>query len=198
MRFPGNDFLMRLINTILALGVLAARVVGQASMAPSPITYPEFGFRYTPPGNLRDFTAFDKESVQQRAAALRATKVLTVVLSLQAASDDNSPDWNKIGIESYPREKLAGLSDRAAIAKMSIWVAGVGTAAGVPKEANIGGFHFTVSAFELREGQLVRHANIYTTILKGQVVSFAFTANSLDVLSQIERSINSIEPLAPR
>ncbi len=159
---------------------------------------PELGFRYTPPGKLRDFTADDRRSVQERATALHATRVLDVRLSLASPSEDTAPEWHKIGIESYPREKLTGLSAKAAIIKVSRWVAGMGTELGEPKEKEIGGFRFMVSAFELREGPLVKHASVYTAILKGQVVSVAFSANSPDVLSEIEASINSIEPLTSR
>jgi hypothetical protein len=189
---------MRVAHIILALVVIRVPASAQSPAAGSPFTDPELGFRYTPPGELRDFTAVDRESVQKRAAASHTTKVLDVRLSLQSPSEDTAPDWHQIGIETYPREKLDALNDRAAIRKVSRWVAGIGTEVGEPKESKIGKFHFTVSAFELHEGQLVKHASVYTTILKRQVVSFAFSANSQDVLRKIETSINSIEPLPPQ
>ncbi|MGP0017688.1 MAG: hypothetical protein ACLPHP_03890 [Candidatus Sulfotelmatobacter sp.] len=190
---------MRLADIILALVVIGSQAYAQAPTTGAPFTYPELGFRYTPPGTLNDFTAADDRYVQERAAALHTTKVLKVRLSLQSSSEDTDQNWHKIGIETYPRANLTGLSDQAAIRKVSRWVAGIGTnEVGEPKEARIGDFHFTISAFELREGHRVKHASVYTTVLKGQVVSFAFSANSPEVVSGIEKSINSIEPVASR
>jgi hypothetical protein len=190
---------MRLADMILAFVIIGSQAYAQAPTTGVPFAYPELGFRYTPPGTLTDYTAADNRSVQERAAALHTTKVLQVRLSLQSSSEDTYQGWHKIGIETYPRENLTGLSDQATIRKVSRWVAGVGAnEVEEPKDARIGDFHFTISSFELREGQRVKHASVYTTVLKGQVVAFAFSANSPEVLSRIEKSISSIEPVAPR
>jgi len=186
--------LVRTATVIVSLLLLGAQTVSDGS----PFVYADLGFRYSPPRNLCDATASDERDVQQRAASLHTTKVLNVRLSLQSLTEDTSPDWERIGIETYPRNKLAGLSDHDAILKVARWVAHTGTEVGEPRQTEVGNFRFTVLAFELREGELVRHADVYTTILKEQVVSFSFSANSKGVLSRIETSMNSIEALTPR
>jgi hypothetical protein len=190
---PNVTFSSLVAGSALLLATFAAIALAQAAAGP-PLAFSECGFRYTPPSTLQDETASDREFVKQKAAALHATKVLTVALSLESVSGEDS-QWCRIGIESYPREKLADLTDAAAILKVSRWVAGAGSEVGEPKQTKAGQFRFTVSTFELHENQLVKHAAIDTAILRKQVVSFAFSAKSLEVLSKIEASINSLEPL---
>lgn len=153
------------------------------------------GFRYTPPANMRDFTSVDRRSAQQKAAARDTTNALTVLLSLRSASDDTAADWHSVGIETYPRQKLGPVSDSDASQTFSRWVAGNGKAIGVPSDVTIGHFHFVVSIFELREGQLVKHARIYTTVCDDRMLSLAFSANSSDVLNSIVVSMKTFEPM---
>ena len=161
----------------------------------SPRIYADLGFRYTPPEGLCDSTDADRLAVQERAAALHTAKVLDVRLSIQSTTGDTGPEWKKIGIETYPRRNLAGLSDRDTSLKVARWVAHNGTETGGSKNVAVAGLTFTGLSFELREQNLVRHADVFTTIRNGQVISFSFSANSEEVLRQIEASIETIEIL---
>jgi hypothetical protein len=180
-----------LVCIFLATGALLA---GQG---PPPTQFNDagLGFRYTPPADMRDFTSVDRQSVQQKAAARGTTNTLTILLSLRSKSDDTAADWHSVGIETYPRQKVGAVSDRDASQTFSRWVAGNGKAVGVPSDVTIGQFHFLISTFELQEGQLVKHARIYTTVCDGRMLSLAFSANSSDVLNSIVASMKTFEPM---
>ena len=187
---------MRAVRT--AITIFAALLGEALAQAPPPspavFTSPELGFRYIPPSGLRDTTLGDQQWIQRRATELRTTKVLVLLLSLRSGADDTSNDCT-IGMESYPLQKLGAATDQDAIRKLSRWVAGNGTETGEPKDLRIGQSHFAVSTFQLREGSLTKQAHIYTTILRGQVLAIVFSANSAEVLSRIEASIKTFEPL---
>jgi hypothetical protein len=143
---------------------------------------------------MRDFTEVDKESIQQRAKAMGKTNMLNLLLSLRSGSDDTAPEWHSIGIETYPREKLAIVTDRDACEAFSRSVARGGTETVRPLDVQIGDFHLVVSTFELRERQLIKHARVYTTVRNGQLLSFAFSANSSDVLNKMADSMKTLAP----
>jgi len=184
---------MKIIYAMFALLIVGTQTLTDGS----PLIYEDLGFRYTPPANLCDSTAYDRETVQEKAAALHTTKVLDVRLSLQSLSEDTAAGWERIGIETYPREKLSELNDRDAILKVSRWVARIAKEEAV-REVKVGDLHFTVLTFQLREGELVRLADVYTTIRRGRVISFSFSANSKSVLTRIEASIDSIDPIVSK
>jgi hypothetical protein len=180
---------------IFTLVILATQSFAQApSPAPSVFTDSTLHFRYTPPPNLRDLTEADRRSIQQRAAAMGKTNTLTLLLSLRSGPDDAATDWHSIGIESYPRDKFRNVTDREASRSFSRVVsAGAGMETVEPADVQIGKSHFLMSTFELQKGQLTRHARVYTTVRGGQMLSFAFVANSLDVLSRIVDSMKTFE-----
>jgi hypothetical protein len=167
-------------------------------LAPSVFRDSTLDFRYTPPSNLYDLTEAGKQSIHERAKAMGKTSTLNLLLSLASGPDDKVSDWHSIAIQSYPREKMAGgLTDREASRFFSRTVAGVGSETGQPADVHIGDFDFVVSTFELHEGQLTKHARVYTTVRKGALLSFAFSANSLDALNRIVDSIKSVQPAKP-
>jgi hypothetical protein len=182
--------------TLMILGILAAQGFSQgpASTSAAVFTDSQLGFRYTPPPNLRDLTEAGKQSIKQRAAAMGKTNTLTLLLSLLSGPDDTAVDWHSIGIESYPREKMRSVSDLDASRTFSQTVSGAGTETGQPTNVQIGGSNFVVSTFELREGQLTKHARVYTTVRNGQMLAFAFSANSADVLNGIVDSMKTFQP----
>jgi hypothetical protein len=170
------------------------------SATPSPRVFSdaELGIRFSPPLGLVDNTIADESWMEQRAARLHTAKVLKIRLSLRADLPDTAPEWCSVGIESYPRDRLGDLNDRDAVLKMSSWVAGLGRPSGQMTDRQVGPFRFAVSASELHEGSLTKRAHIYTTILKGQMFSVAFSANSPEVLARIEKSISTFAALEPR
>jgi len=143
---------------------------------------------------MRDFTEVDNQSIQQRAKAMGKTNTLTLLLSLRSGSDDTAPEWHSIGIQTYPREKMGIVSDRDACQTLSRSVARGGTETGQPLDVQIGAIHFVVSTFEVREGQLTKHACVYTTVRNGKMLSFAFSANSSEVLNKIADSMKTFAP----
>lgn len=181
-------------TAVFTLIILVAQSFGQGPPpAPSVFTDSALGFRYTPPPNLRDLTEAGKQSIQQRAAAMGKTNTLTLLLSLASGPDDTAADWHSIAIESYPREKVGVVSDTDASRFFSRTVAAVQTETGQPEEMKIGDFHFVVSTFERHEGQLTKHARVYTVVRRGQMLSFAFSANSSDVLNRIVDSMTTLQ-----
>lgn len=164
------------------------------SLAPSIFTDSGLDFSYSPPPNMQDDTEATRQSIQQRAAEIHTTDVLTVLLSLSSGPDGTAPNWYRIGIQTYPRERLGNVSDRNACQTFSRWVAGIGQQIGQSADAQISGAHFVVSAFELHEGQLTKVARVYTTVRNRRMLSFAFSANSSDVLNKIAESMKTFEP----
>jgi hypothetical protein len=162
--------------------------------APSTFTESALNFSYTAPLNMRDFTEVDNQSIQQRAKAMGKTNMLTRLLSLRSGSDDTAPEWHSIGIQTYPREKMGIVTDRDACQTLSRSVARGGTEIGQPLDVQIGDVHFVASTFEMREGELIKRARVYTTVRNGQMLSFAFSANSSEVLNKIADSMKTFAP----
>lgn len=190
------------MNAVVVAAVailLAAQSPAQGPpLAPPVFTDSTLAFRYTPPPNLYDVTEGGKQSIREPARAMGKTDTLNLLLSLVSGPDDTSSDWRSIAIQTYPREKMArGLTDREASQFFSRTVAGVGSETGHPADVHIGDFDFVFSTFELHEGQLTKHARVYTTVRKGQLLSFAFSANSLDAMNKIVDSIKSVQPVKP-
>lgn len=182
----------RIVLAIVSLSVQGCALV--SPVVPRTFTDSALNVSYAPPSNMRDYTEVDRQSIQQTAKAMGKTNMLTLLLSLRSGSDDTAPQWHSIGIETYPRERIGGVSDRDACQMLSRSVALGGTETGQPSDVQIGSFHFVASTFELREGQLTKHARVYTTVRNGQLLSFAFSANSIDVLNKMAESMKTIAP----
>ncbi len=178
---------------ILLVVVIAAQAVGQMPPpAPKVFTDAAMGFRYNPPSNMRDLTKNEQQSIQQRAAQTGAKSTMTVLLALRSGPDDTAKDWHSVGIQTYPRDKVPGSTDREAGATFSQWVAGRGAeVTEPPTESGIGGAHFVVLTFQLHEGRLTKYATVYTTVRDGQLLSFAFSADSRSVLDKITDSMKT-------
>jgi hypothetical protein len=158
----------------------------------------ELGFRYVPPGGMRDLTIPERQAIQKKAAERGSTNTLTLLLALRSGPDDTAADWHTVGIETYPRGKFGNLSDHDASQIFSRRVMGIDRETGQPSDVNLGGFDFVVSTFELREGQLTKHARVYTTVRNGKLLALAFSANSSDVLNHIVGSMASFGPFSKK
>jgi hypothetical protein len=87
-----------------------------------------------------------------------------------------------------------GLTDAAAEAKMNVSLAGPRSiAVGQPQSTVLSGLGFTISQFEQKEPPLIKHAKIFTTICKSQLVSFALVSNSEEQLSALEESLKTLD-----
>jgi hypothetical protein len=151
-------------------------------------------FRYTPPAGLTDETSYAKEFLRVRAAAMGASDTLNVLLRMTSGRDDTDPEWHAISIETYPRSKVAAVDDRASEAKMNARVAGSKvTAVGAPERLSAATRDFAVSNFEKSELPLLKRARVYSTIQNETLVSFAFTAHSIDMMEAIAKSLQTLE-----
>lgn len=151
------------------------------------------GFRYTPPAGLKDETSFARDALKEKAATLRTSNTLDVLLLVTSGPDDTDPEWHAVSIESYSRSRIAG-DDAAAETKMNLWTAGAGvTLTRSPDSLSIAGHNFVVSNFELSEPPLLKQARVYTTIRNGNLIAFAFTANSVDKIARLADSLKTLE-----
>ncbi len=151
------------------------------------------GFRYTPPGGMRDRTEPFRLQIQERAKVTGTANTLNAVLAMSSGPDDEDQTWHSLTIETYPRNAVSEPDDAKAAAKMSAWVANSKDASALPRTVVISGQSFSVSLFGSQEGTVRKGAVVWTTVRKGQLLSFAFAANSPDQLKTLTESIKSLQ-----
>jgi hypothetical protein len=89
---------------------------------------------------------------------------------------------------------LSNLSDSAAEEKINTALAGPkATVVVQPMNTVLAGRCFLVSEFEQKETPLTKHAEIFTTICKGQLVSFTLVSNSGKQVSVMEETLKSLD-----
>jgi hypothetical protein len=92
-----------------------------------------------------------------------------------------------------PRAQYSNLSDSAAEGKINTALAGPrASLVGQPQSAVLAGRNFLVSEFEQKEPPLIKHAKIFTTICKTQLVSFVLVSNSSQQVSAMEESVKTL------
>lgn len=157
------------------------------------VAVPDLGFRYTVPPGLEEVTQpADREA--RNHAASHTSNTLDLLLDARSTKDDTAPDWHQVWIETYPRVRWPKLTDSAAEEKMNVIAAGPrGSAVTKPQSMVIAGRTFLLTEFEDREPPLLKHARIYTTICKTQLVSFIFVSNSADQVKTMEESLKTLE-----
>ena len=182
----------------VAPSLLAITWVSCQTAATSPsdnkvVAVPDLGFRYTPPPGMMDKTSASSQEARSHAAAYTG-KRFDLLLDLSSDEDDASAAWHQVWIFNLPRATWPALSDAAATAKMNSLAAGAkATAIGPPQSAVISGRNFVASEFELNEPPLVKHAKIFTTNCKGQLVAFVFVSNSAAKISAMEESLKTLD-----
>ena len=120
----------------------------------------------------------------------------SLLLSLVSGPDYTAADWRSIAIETYPREKLATVNDRDAMHAFSLKVAAGAMEVGKTNDLQIVDCYFSVSNSQLSEGHLIKYARIYTTVRNKRLLSFAFSANSLEYFNKIAASIMTVKSSA--
>jgi hypothetical protein len=187
------------INTFVLLAVtcLCCRSSGDGTSDGSVFSLPDLGIRYTLPAKMKDVTAPEGREARNHAAS-HSSNTLELLLDLDSGrysgGNDRDPDWHHVWIITYPRSLWSNLSDPAAEEKLNTFVAGPrATAKRKPRRVVLAGHDFAVSEFEQKEPPLVKHAKIFTTICKGQLVSFALVSNSESQLSALEESLKTLE-----
>ncbi len=186
-----NTKLTRLSMSVL----MAAASIGQSSPTHSVTVYANrsLSFRYTPPRRMQDETDRERASIRTQADLSRTGKAQDLLLALISGNDDFTPDWHSVTIEAYPRQALSDLNDAAAEAKMSGWVLGLARPIKPTEETVISGHRFSVSVFATQEGSIRKGAVVWTTIRKGKLLSFVFTANSPGRLKALTETMKSVQ-----
>jgi hypothetical protein len=177
--------------TILALCLGCGVVFGQ-SPSDRVVILQDLGIRYTPPDRMTDNTTASARNARQHANEYR-TKAAELLLDMSSGGSDQLPDWHQIWIFHLPRAQLQGLRDWMAEAKLNFALAGPGARpTDQQKGAVIDGHNFLVSEFDQKEPPITKHAKIYTTVCKTQLVSFVLVANSPEQMPTMEDSLKTL------
>lgn len=197
MRFQipaGGDAAKIGLSLCLLLSAISLAQAGpEIGQDRSVYTNTVLGFRYVPPSAMQDETKTARANVQADASQSRSGKALDLLLALASGSDDTSPSWQTITVESYPRQALSNLDDTAAVAKMSGWVLGLARPVPPTKMTVLSGQSFSVSVFGYQEGMIRRGAIVWTTIRKGSLLSFVFAGNSPEQIKAITETMKSLQ-----
>ena len=177
---------------LLAVIVLSCQKPGNSASSSNTLSLPDLGVRYSPPGGMRDKTSPASRETRNGAASY-AVRRAELLLDMSSDEDDTAPNWHQVWIFVFPRTGLAGLDDTAAEKKMNTALAGAKAApATEPQRRMFAGHDFMVSEFEQKEPPLVKHAKIFTTVCKGQLLSFVLVSNSPSQVSAMEESLNTL------
>jgi hypothetical protein len=141
---------------------------------------------------MHDKTQRFKVQIQEQAKAEGTVKKLMALLAMSSDSDDRSPDWSSVTIETYPRESVSETDDIKAAGQMNAWVAHSNDFAALPKSVVISGNRFTASVFRLEEGNVKKGAVVFTTVRMGKLLSFAFAANNPDQLKALADTMKTV------
>ena len=149
-------------------------------------------FSYVPPGQMRDKTERFRAEIRRRAEIAGTHDALVGLLALSPGGNDAAADWGSVTIESYPRSAVPDQDDSKAEAKMSAWVAHSQEAHSVAQHI-VSGQTFEIFVFGAQQGAVRKGGIIWTTIRKGQLLSFAFAANSPEQLQKVTESIKTVQ-----
>jgi hypothetical protein len=182
----------KILAAVLVFAVfLSCQSSAPAGSKANPISIPDLGLQYTPPAGMQDKTSAASKQLREHAAAY-AIKGAQPILEIASDDADTSAEWHQLLIFIFPRAQLSNLNDAAAEGKVNTALAGPrSTAAGQPQNATLGARSFLVSEFEQSEPPLLKHAKVYTTICKTQLVSFVLVSNSAGPMKLLEESLKS-------
>jgi hypothetical protein len=190
-----RDMIERLAILLLALVSLISASVSESANAQELFSIPDLGIQYVPPTRILDGTSPDGKEARKHALA---NSRIVLILDMASHERDTAPNWRQLWIFLRPRAALANLSESAADAKMNTVLAGPrSTAVGSPHSVVLAGHNFVVSEFQQSEPPLLKHAKLYTTSCKGQLVTLVFVSNSAERLSEMEDSLKSLKFSAP-
>jgi hypothetical protein len=179
---------------MLAAGIfLSCQTSGSSAPKQSIVSVPDLGFSYTPPAGMIDKSS--PASVQSRShAASYSNRATQLLLDMSSGENDTAPDWHHVWIFTLPRAQYSSLSDSAAEGKINTALAGPrASPVGQPQGTVLAGRSFLVSEFEQKESPLIKHAKIFTTICKTQLVSFVLVSNSGRQVSAMEESLKTLD-----
>ncbi len=150
---------------------------------------PDIGFSFHPPSGLTDVTKRSPNSNDDQSAV----KLLLFELS---GPDSNDLEWRGVAVQSFPRKQVKVEDDGEAEAKLSRTIIGNAKPVAAPKHQMIGGIDFVVTEFERHRGLLTEHSKVFTTIIHGEMVAFAFTANSTANIDAMAQCLETLKAAA--
>jgi len=179
---------------MLAAGIfLSCQTSGSSAPRQGIVSVPDLGFSYTPPAGMIEKTS--PANMQSRShAASYSSRATQLLLDMSPGDMDTAPDWHHVWVFMLPRAQYSSLSDPAAEGKINTALAGPrASPVGQPQSAVLAGRSFLVSEFEQKEPPLIKHAKIFTTICKTQLVSFVLVSNSSQQVSAMEQSLKTLD-----
>jgi hypothetical protein len=179
-----------LLLLVLPWGAMAQE---KASSAGDIYVDRSLGFRYKLPGGMYDQTQGERAEIRARATERHVGKTFELLLGMTSGKDDLASGWHSLAIETYPRQDLGNLDDIAAETTMNAWVAGISSSPGTPRSVVLSGQRFSVSVFGEQEGRIRKGAVVWTTIRKGELLSFAFVANSPERLKALAETMRTVQ-----
>jgi hypothetical protein len=142
---------------------------------------------------MTDKTTAEAKAARAHAASYSA-RGAELLLDMSSNEEDTSPSWHQVWIFIYPRNLLPKLDDGAAEERMNNALVGPkAIPTGATLRTMLAGQSFMESEFQLKEPPLTKHAKVYTTLCKGQLVSFAFVSNSSAQLTTMEDSLKALD-----
>lgn len=150
-------------------------------------------FRYTEPRRMIDKTERFRQQITDAANLSGNSRSLQALLAMSSGADSTASNWGSITIETYPRSWVLESDDRKAEAQMNAWIAQTNEPSAYGHSAVISGQSFMVSVFGRREGTVTKGAVVWTTVRKGELLSFAFAANSPELLKSLTESMKSVQ-----
>jgi hypothetical protein len=142
---------------------------------------------------MRDKTSSARAEARSHAGSYTA-KAAELILDMSSDDADTTPEWHQLWIFIFPRAQLTNLDDSAAEGTMNTALAGPrAVVVGKPQSSVLAGQSFLVSEFEQKEPPLLKHAKVYTTICRTQMVSFVFVSNSAEQVKSMEESLKTLD-----
>jgi hypothetical protein len=193
------EYAMRVITLGILLTIAPSTAAGQNKQYPKGdlaniYSNASLGFHYTPPSGMRDQTELLRSQIQEDEGATGTTLAHKVLLAMFSREEGSGPNWRSLTIETYPRSAIPDPDDASAEAKISAWLAHSEDASpSSNKSAIISGQRFSISVFALQDGPVRKGAVVWTTIRKGQLLSFFFAANSPQQLTVLAESMKSVK-----
>jgi len=153
----------------------------------------ELSFRYSHPPGMKDETEATRAQLRVEVAKRQGKNSLTLLLALTNGASEISPALESLTIQTYLRSAVRESDDLVAEEKMSAWVLGFDGARAPARHFVISGQDFAVSAVASRQGNVRRGVVVWTTVRKGQLLSFAFVANSPNQLQKLAETMKTVQ-----
>jgi hypothetical protein len=151
------------------------------------------GFQYLIPRGMIDKTNRFREQIHEGEVLSGNPRSLRALFAASSGSNSAAANWGSVAIETYPRSWVSEPDVKKAEAQVNAWVAQSSGRSTYGHSAVISGQTFMVSVFGRREGGGTKGAVVWTTVRKGQFLSFAFVSNSPEVLKDLTESMRSVQ-----